>query len=63
MDCLVFEVICPVFQLIAVENQSSYNRLIVKLQVKHLVNTRSPQNLSGTATNPLYNWPDIAESN
>jgi hypothetical protein len=33
----------------------------VKLQLKHLANTRSPQNWSGTAINPLYNWPDITE--
>jgi hypothetical protein len=35
----------------------------VKLQLKHLVNTRAPQNWSGTATNPSYNWPDITEFN
>jgi hypothetical protein len=33
----------------------------VKLQSNHLANTRSPQNRSGTATNPTYNWPDITE--
>jgi hypothetical protein len=34
---------------------------IVKLQLKHLVNTRSLQNWFGTATNPSYNWLNITE--
>jgi hypothetical protein len=36
---------------------------IVKLQLKHLANTRSPQNWSGTAMNPSCNWPNITEFN
>jgi hypothetical protein len=31
----------------------------VKLQLKHLANTSSPQNWSETATNPSHNWPNI----
>ena len=34
-----------------------------KLQLKHLVHTKSLQNWFGTATNPSYNWPDITEYN
>jgi hypothetical protein len=30
---------------------------------KHLANTGSPQNWSGTAINPSHNWPNITESN
>jgi hypothetical protein len=37
------------------------NLMVVKLQLKHLANARSPQNWSGTAINPSYNWPDITE--
>jgi hypothetical protein len=33
--------------------------LSIKQQLNHLANTRSPQNWSGTATNPSHNWPDI----
>jgi hypothetical protein len=35
----------------------------VKRQLKHLENTRSPQNCSETATNPSYNWPNMTEFN
>jgi hypothetical protein len=35
----------------------------VKQQLKHLTNTRSPQNWSGTATNSLCIWPNITEFN
>jgi hypothetical protein len=35
----------------------------VKQQLKHSTNTRSPQNWSGTATNPSRNWPDITGFN
>jgi hypothetical protein len=35
----------------------------VDLQLEQLANTRSPQNWSGTDTNPSYNSPDITEFN
>jgi hypothetical protein len=35
----------------------------VKLQLKHLANSRSLRNWSGTANNPTYNWPNITEFN
>jgi hypothetical protein len=34
---------------------------IIKLQLKHLLNTRSFQNWFGTVTNPSYNWLNITE--
>jgi hypothetical protein len=46
---------------IQIETSISYQ--ILKQQLKHLINTRSPQNWSGTAINPSYNWPNITEFN
>jgi hypothetical protein len=37
--------------------------LTVKQQLKHLTNTRSPPNWSGTTINPSCNWPDITGYN
>jgi hypothetical protein len=38
---------------------SSVFSQIVKLQLKLLATTGSPQNWSGTAINPMCNWPNI----
>jgi hypothetical protein len=65
----VFQAEVYAIKACAVENldRNYINRniyiLSVKQQLKHLTNTRSPQNWSGTATNPSRNWPDITGFN
>jgi hypothetical protein len=47
-------------------NSKNRNIYIVsgsQAKLKHLTNTRSPQNWYGIATNPTHNWPDITEFN
>jgi hypothetical protein len=50
---------CTVENLETIKIGSSIFYQLVKLQLKHLANTRLPQNWSGTATNPSHNWRNI----
>jgi hypothetical protein len=45
------------------KNRNIYILSDSQAAIKHFVNIRSPQNCSGIATDPSYNWPDITEFN
>jgi hypothetical protein len=51
------------FQIGTIKTETSAFYQRVKLQLKHLANTRSPQKWSGAAINPSYNWQDISKFN
>jgi ribonuclease HI len=50
---------CTVENLETIKIGTSIFYQLVKLQLKHLANTRSPQHWSGTDTNPSHKWPNI----